>query len=218
MKIDLYSQSGEKTGTLDLPKDIFEVPFNRDLVHQALVRQLSNGRVAIAHTKLRGDVSGGGRKPFKQKGTGNARQGTTRAPHMKGGAVIFGPRSNRNFEKAMPKKQRRQALFSALSAKARSNEIIGLEGYEVTEARTKEFAKMLKALPIEKDVLIVIPSKNKLIQKSSGNISNAKTIIANYLNIQDLQRYQTILLFKEAVKVIQDNFSDKKNTEKPSAE
>jgi len=121
MKVDLYTQDGKKNGTLDLPKEIFEVPFNMDLIHHALVRQTANERINLAHTKLREDVSGGGRKPYKQKGTGNARQGSVRSAQWRGGAIIFGPRNNRNFTKMMPKKQRRLALFSALSEKARNN-------------------------------------------------------------------------------------------------
>lgn len=199
MKIDLYKQTGEKSGTLELPKEIFETRFNKDLIHQALVRQLSNGRVAIAHTKTRGDVRGGGRKPFRQKGTGNARQGTIRAPQMKGGGIVFGPNKNRNFEKDMPKKQRRKALFSALSVKAKNGEILALEGYEAKEAKTNDFAKMLKKLPIERNVLVVIPEKNTIVQKSSANIPFVKTILVNYINIQDLQKYQKVLLFKAAI-------------------
>jgi large subunit ribosomal protein L4 len=206
MKITVYSQSGEKNGEIELSKDIFEVPFNKDLIHQALIRQLANKRVAIAHTKLRGDVRGGGRKPFKQKGTGNARQGTIRAPHMRGGAVIFGPRNNRNYSKDMPKKQRKKALFSALSEKARNNEIIALDSYTATAPKTKPFAAMLKKLPIEKGVLIVIPGKNMIIQKSSENIPNTKTILAQYVNIHDLQKYNKILFLKEALTKLEEVF------------
>lgn len=199
MKIDLYTQKGEKNGQIDLPKEIFEVPFNKDLVHQTLVRQLANRRIAIAHTKTRAEVRGGGRKPFRQKGTGNARQGTIRAPHMRGGGVVFGPRNTRNFTKDMPKKQRRKALFCALSEKARDNEIIALEGYQAEKPQTKVFSAMLQKLPIEKDVLIVIPEKNQTIQQSSKNIPFAKTILTNYLNIKDLQKYEKVLLFKDAI-------------------
>ena len=187
-------------------KTVFEVPFNKDLVHQALIRQLANKRVAIAHTKTRGEVRGGGRKPFRQKGTGNARQGTIRAPHMRGGGVVFGPRNNRNFTKDMPKKQRRKALFSALSEKARNNEIIGLEGYEAAEPKTKDFVSMLKKLPIERNVLVVVGGKNPIVKKASSNIANAKTVTANYLNIHDLQKYRKVLIFKDAVDVIKETF------------
>lgn len=210
MKIDLYTQTGEKSGTLELPKEIFEIPFNKDLVHQALVRQLANKRVSTAHVKTRGEVSGGGRKPFRQKGTGNARQGTIRAPHMRGGGAVFGPRNDRNFTKDMPKKQRRRALFSALSEKARQGQVIGLEGYEVKEPKTKQFVEMLKKLPIDRKVLVVISAKDANIQKSSSNIPFVKTILAGYVNIQDLQRYEKVLLFKDAVKTLEETFLTKK--------
>lgn len=207
MKVDLYSQSGEKKGQVELPKEIFEIEMNEDLVHQALMRQLSNKRVAIAHVKHRGDVRGGGRKPFRQKGTGNARQGTIRAGHMRGGGVIFGPSNQRNFVKDMPKKQRRKALFCALSEKARDNEIIALEGFEGEKPNTKIFVEMLKKLPIDRNALIVIPEKNEVIQKSSSNIPFATTILANYVNIHDLQKHRMVVLFKDSIDKLKETFS-----------
>jgi large subunit ribosomal protein L4 len=206
MKIDLYNQSGEKTGTIELPKEIFEVRFNGDLIHQALVRQLANSRKVLSNTKTRGEVRGGGRKPFRQKGTGNARQGTIRAPHMKGGGVVFGPSNARNFAKDMPRKQRRTALLSALSVKARENQVIALETYETKTPKTKEFATMLKKLPIERNVLVVIPTKNEEVQKSSKNLANAKTITVNYLNIHDLQKFRTVLLFKDSIEKLKETY------------
>jgi len=210
MKVDLYKQSGEKSGSLELPKEIFEVEYNEELIHQALVRQLANKRVAIAHTKTRGEVRGGGRKPFRQKGTGNARQGSTRSPNLRGGGVIFGPRNNRNFSKDMPKKQRRKALFSALSEKARNNEVIGLESYDAKEPKTKDFATMLGKLPVERNALVVIPEKNIVIQKSSSNVANAKTILASYLNIHDLQKYKKVIFLKDSISKLEEVFLAKK--------
>ncbi|MFH1284278.1 MAG: 50S ribosomal protein L4 [Candidatus Peregrinibacteria bacterium] len=210
MKIDLYTQTGEKNGTIDLPKEIFEVPFNEDLIHQALKRQLANARIPTAHTKKRDEVSGGGRKPHRQKGTGMARQGSTRSPHMRGGGVVFGPTNKRNFKTDMPKKQRRKALFSALSEKARNNEIMALEGYETSELKTKQFAQMLKKMPIEREVLIVTAIKNETIQKSGRNLPNVKIITANYINIHDLQRHKNILFLKDAVDKLKEVFLTKK--------
>ena len=209
MQVDIYNQAGEKTGSLELPEEIFGTPFNKDLVHQALIRQLANKRVATAHVKTRGQVRGGGRKPFRQKGTGNARQGTIRAPHMRGGGSVFGPNKGRNFVKDMPKKQRRKALFCALSEKARNQEIFVLEGYSADKPKTKEFAAMLQKLPIDRNVLVVIPEKNESVQKSSSNLANAKTIMANYLNIHDLQKYRKVLLFKDSVDKIRETFLNK---------
>lgn len=194
---------------MDLPETIFDIPFNKDLVHQALVRQLANKRIAIAHSQIREDVRGGGRKPFRQKGTGNARQGTTRAPHMKGGAVIFGPRNNRNFEKDMPKKQRRRALFCALSAKARNGEVLALESFKLEAPKAKTFAQMIAKMPIDRNVLVVVAEKDPIIQKSAGNLANVKTVIANYLNIHDLQKYKQVLFLKEAVAKLEETFTSK---------
>lgn len=199
MKVDLYSQSGEKKGQVELKKEFFEVPFNQDLIHQALVRQHENRRVAIAHTKIRSEVIGTSKKPFRQKGTGNARQGSIKGPHQTGGGVTFGPRKDRVFNVMMPKKQRRKALFSALSSKAANNMILALEKYEADEAKTKKFAEMISKLPVERNVLVVIPKKDDIVQKSSANLPNVKTIIVNYLNIADLQKYNHVLFFQEAL-------------------
>jgi len=199
MKVALFAQSGEKKGEIELPKQIFEVPFNKDLIHQALQRQLSNARNPVAHTKTKGEVSGRNEKPRPQKGSGRSRQGSTRNPQWIGGGVAFGPRNNRNFTKDMPKKQRRTALFSALSEKARNEQIIALEEYKTAKPKTKDFAVLLKKLPIKRNALFVIATKDAMIQKSSRNLKNAKTIIANYINIQDLQKYETVILLKDAI-------------------
>ena len=209
MKVDLYSQKGEKSGTLDLPKEIFDVPFNKDLVHQALVMQLSNQRSPIAHTLEKGEVRGGGKKPYAQKGTGNARQGSIRNPHYRGGGVAFGPRNVRNFVLSMPKLQRRKALFCALSEKARNGKVIGLEGYKAEKAKTKEFSTMLKKLPVKKDAIFLLPEKDIIISKSSRNIPNIKTILAGYINIQDLQKYDVVVVLKDAVNTLKETFLKK---------
>lgn len=206
MKVDLYTQSGELKGQIELPKEIFEVKFNADLIHQALVRQHANARENIAHTKTKGDVSGGGRKPYRQKGTGRARQGSSRSPLWKGGGVTFGPRNNRNFEKLMPKKQRRQALFSALSEKARQNAVFCLESFETEKASTKVFNEMIKKLPIKTDALFVIPEKDGKITLSARNLKSAKTILPGYLNIEDLRKYEKLVFFKDAIEKLSSTF------------
>ena len=209
MKIDLYTQSGEKKGQVEAKDIFFNAPVNEGLIHQALIRQLSNRRVAIAHTKTRAQVRGGGRKPFRQKGTGNARQGTSRSPINRGGGSVFGPKNVRNFEKDMPKKQRRQALFSALSIKAKNNEVIALEKYEAKEVKTKPFVEMVKKLPVTQDLLVVLDTKNEMIQKSSANISNVKTILVNYLNIADLQKYEKVMFLQDALGKMEEVFGGK---------
>lgn len=210
MKVDLYTQTGEKKGQVELKKEFFEVPYNEDLIHQALVRQHANKRIAIAHTKTRGEVRGGGRKPFRQKGTGSARQGSRSTPNLRGGGVVFGPRNDRNFVVDMPKKQRRKALFSALSVKAKADQIIALESYE-GEVKTKAFADLIKKLPVDRNVLVVIPEKNEVIQKSTSNLANAKTIIVNYLNIADLQKYRKVLFLKDALPKMEEVFKSATN-------
>lgn len=209
MKVTLYTQTGETNGELELPKEIFEAKFNKDLIHQALVRQLANKRASSAHVKTRGEVSGGGRKPFRQKGTGNARQGTIRAPQMRGGGSVFGPTNEKNYSKDMPKKQRRAALFSALSVKAKDGDVVALESYVNKDMKTKDFVAMLKKLPIKRDVLVVISWKNEDVQKSSNNIPFVKTILVNYVNIHDLQKYDTVLFLKEAVEKMKEIFLKK---------
>lgn len=205
MKADIYSQSGEKTGSIELKKEIFEVPFNSDLVHQALVYQMANARIVLAHTKTRSEVSGSTKKIYRQKGTGRARQGANRNVHMRGGCVVFGPRNTRNFSKSMPKKQRRKALFCALSEKAREGNVIALEKYE-GESKTKAFIEMMSKLPLKKSTLVVLPSRDKTVELSARNIPKVKTIHANYLNIKDLQKYNTVLFLKSALEKLEEIF------------
>ncbi|KKQ71962.1 MAG: 50S ribosomal protein L4, large subunit ribosomal protein L4 [Candidatus Peregrinibacteria bacterium GW2011_GWC2_39_14] len=209
MKIDLYNQKGEKKGQIELQKEYFEQPFNEDLIHQAHVMQTANARKAIAHTKTKAEVRGGGKKPYAQKHTGNARQGSSRNPHFVGGGVAFGPRNDRNFSKNMPRGQRRQALLSALSDKARENQIIALDKYEGVEAKTKFFAEMISKLPIPRRALFVLPAKNALIEKSSKNIASVKTILVNYLNITDLINYKTVVFLEESLGKMNEIFKTK---------
>ncbi|HRY91216.1 MAG TPA: 50S ribosomal protein L4 [Candidatus Gracilibacteria bacterium] len=218
LKVDLYNQTGEKKGQVSVPAEIFGVKFKADLVHQALVRQLSNARPGVyAHTKTKGEVNGTGKKPFRQKGTGNARQGSLRNPHNPGGGIALGPRNTRNYEKLMPKKQRRLALFSALSAKYNEGKIMALDKYENKDIKTKDFMGMLHKLPIEKDVLVIIGGKNELIEKSSRNLPFVKTLKVNYLNIADLQKYDNVLFLEEAIEKLSNLFLSNARKEKQAA-
>lgn len=206
-KITLYNQQGEKKSELEVSDVIFGAKYNQDLIHQALVRQQANARVAaIAHTLTKSEVRGGGRKPHPQKGTGGARQGSIRNPHFKGGGVAFGPRNNRNYKQMMPKKQRRMALFSALSAKLIEGKILALDAYDAKEVKTKKLVEVLQKLPVDKDVLILIPEKNDIMQKSSRNVPFVKTMLVNYLNINDLQKYDKIMFLEEALKKMETLF------------
>lgn len=214
MKIDLYSQTGEKKGQIDLNPNIFGVKINEGLIHQALIRQLANNRKPIAHTKLRNEVRGGGRKPYRQKGTGRARHGSIRSPIFRGGGVTFGPRNIRNFKKDMPKKQRRKALFAALSAKVKENQVIALEKYDSQAYKTKKIIELLNKLPIEKNVLIVTPEKNIYFEKSSNNIPYIKTLLVNYLNIADILKFEKILFLKESLGKLEEIFLKKEEEKK----
>lgn len=206
-KITIYNQEGKKVSEYNGSPDIFEIKFNKDLIHQALVRQLANARVAaIAHTKTKGEISIGVKKPYRQKGTGNARQGALNNPHQIGGGVAFGPRNNRNYKQMMPKKQRRTALFSALSQKLREEKIFGLDDYQEKVIKTKNLSKLLKNFPIEKDVLVVMASKNNILEKSARNIPFVKTLLVNYLNIADLQKYDKVIFMEAALKKMEDLF------------
>lgn len=208
MKIDIFTQDGKKKGDATLPKEMFEVEFNADLLHMALKRQLANSRVSTAHTKDRSDVRGGGRKPHRQKGTGRARQGSRRSPLNKGGGVTFGPSNARNFEIQMPKKQRRKALFIGLSVKAKESKVFGLENYTDKAAKTKAVAEMITKLPVERSVLFVTPEKNTELQRASKNLSNAKTITVNYLNLRDLQKYDSVCFVGDSIDKAKEVFSN----------
>jgi large subunit ribosomal protein L4 len=206
-KIALYNQQGEKKGEVEVSDTIFGAKVNEDLIHQALVRQHANSRVsAITFTKTKSEVSGGGRKPYRQKGTGKARQGSIRNPHWKGGGVAFGPKNNRNYKQMMPKKQRRLALFSALSLKLKDSKIIALDKLDLPGIKTKAIAQVLEKLPGEKDTLVLLPETDNKIQKSTRNLPSVKTMLVNYLNIADLQRYDQIIFLEEALKKLEKTF------------
>ncbi len=209
MKIKVYNQKGQVAKDLTLPKNIFEVEFNGGLIHRALIRQHSNSRASIAHTLERGDVRGGGRKPFRQKGTGRARQGTTRSPHMPGGGVAFGPRNNANFEIQMPKKMRRAALFSALSQVAREERIFGLESYSDKDLKTKNFVELLTKLPVDRNCLFVVSEKDTDLIRVTKNVPNVKVIQAAYLNIHDLTKFKSVCFVGESVNKTQEVFTNK---------
>jgi large subunit ribosomal protein L4 len=193
MKVDVLNMQGEKVATTELPAAIFEAPILEDLMHQALVRQLANARLGTRKTKTRGEVRGGGKKPWRQKGTGRARQGSTRAPHWRGGGTVHTPLP-RDFSVRMPRKMRRAALRSALSVKAAQSEIVVLEALTMPAPKTKEMAATLKRLVGEATALIVLAAPDEAVEKSVRNMPSAKTLRAGYLNIRDLLGYDRVLL------------------------
>ncbi len=208
MKVAVYNMQGEIVGEVDLPAAIFEAPIRPDLMHQAYVRQMANARRGTHSTRTRGEVSGGGRKPWRQKGTGRARQGSIRAPHWVGGGVVHGPKP-RKYTQDMPRQMRRAALRSALSLKAQEEAIVVVDDLRLPEVKTRHMAAALDRLTGETDtVLVLLPESPKASEQYQGvylatrNLPYAKTLVASYLNIRDLLGYDKIVMPKEALDVI----------------
>lgn len=205
MEVSVLNMNGKKVSTIELPAAIFEAPVNVDLMHQAYVRQMANARLGTHKTKTRSEVSGGGRKPWRQKGTGRARQGSTRAAQWVGGGKVHTPRP-RDYGLRMPRKMRRAALRSALSVKAAEEGIVIIENITFPEVKTSAAASMLKSLVGDGKVLILIPDKSEdyeRVKQSTKNLPNVKTLLANYLNIRDLLGFDKILVPLPALEVIE---------------
>ncbi len=201
MEIEVKDLTGAKVGTVELPAEIFEAPINKDLMHQALVRQQANARLGTHETKGRGDVAGGGKKPFKQKGTGHARQGSTRAPHWKGGGKVHTPHTH-GYDHTMPRQMRRGALRSALSAKASEGQIVVVDKLLFDAPKTKAAVQALTAIGAGRSALVVLAEGHDATQKSLNNLPTAKTLNARYLNVRDLLGYETLVLPLAALDVI----------------
>jgi large subunit ribosomal protein L4 len=202
-QIPVHNTKGEAIGNVKLRDDVFAVPMNQAVVHQALVRQLANARQGTASTKTRAQVSGGGRKPFRQKGTGRARRGTESSPLLRGGGVIFGPHP-RDHRQEMPKKMRRLALRCVLSAKAAENEMIVVDKIKFKEPKTSEMAQILDALGVDTSVLIVTAEPDTNIYKSARNLKKTKTLPASMLNVGDLLSHRKLMLAKKAVRAVEE--------------
>jgi len=206
VKIDLYQQSGIKKGTIDAPDAMFKATVNDELIRLSVIRQLANNRSANAHVKLRGEVRGGGKKPWRQKGTGRARFGSSRNPIWRGGGVAFGPRNVRNYKLNMPKKARRAALFSCLSQKAADSQIFALDSYKADAPKTKDFSAMVAKLPKGRSLLVVLEKKNAVLEKSASNLPNVKTILVDYLNPHDLLRFENVMFMESSIKRAEELF------------
>lgn len=206
MKISVYNQKGEKVSEALLPKEIFDVSMNADLVHQVLISQMANRRQITAHTKDRSEVRGGGRKPWRQKGTGRARAGSIRSPLWRGGGVTFGPRKDKIYEKEIPKKMRKKALFMVLSEKVKQNLLFVLDELSIEKAKTKEMAHILEKLPCSKNCLIVLPNYEKKLILATRNIPKIFTIEARNLNVLSLMSSKNLLMTKETIKTIKETF------------
>ena len=198
LETTVIDQDGQRVGSVELAADIFGLLPNKAVMHQALVRQMANARQGTSDTKNRTEVSGGGRKPWRQEGTGRARQGSTRSPQWKGGGVVFGPHP-RSYHKDMPRKQRRLALRSALSAQAQAGSIRLLESFFLEKPSTALVARMLDTAEAKGRVLFVLGSHNEMLEKSARNIPHVKVVLASNLSVRDLLVAGTVVMGKDAV-------------------
>ena len=203
--VSVYNMEGKEVGTIELNDAVFGVEVNEHLVHKAVVAQLANKRQGTQKAKTRSEVSGGGRKPWRQKGTGHARQGSIRAPQWKGGGVVFAP-TPRDYSQKMNKKERRAALLSALSSRVADNKIYVVEDLKMDEIKTKKFAEVLDSLNISK-ALVVLEEGNKNVMLSARNIPGVKTAGANTINVYDILKYNTLVLSKDVIAKIEEVYA-----------
>lgn len=201
MKVPVYNMAGQEVSSFELPASIFEAKINRDLMHQALVRQLANRRLGTHKAQTRSEVNRTTAKVYRQKGTGNARHGSRKAPIYVGGGKAHGPRP-RSYEKAMPRKMRRAALCSALSVKASTGDIVLVDDIRMDVPKTKQMASLAKTLAGASSVLLVLPGRNETVEKSARNLPDVKALHANYLNIRDLLGYDKIMMPVAAIDAV----------------
>jgi len=208
MNMKMYNLEGKEAGTVELPEKVFGVELNPDLVHQVVVAQIGNKRQVSASTKGRGEVSGGGKKPWAQKHTGQARHGSIRSPIWVGGGISHGPTSERNFTKKINKKMRRKALFMVLSEKARKNLLVVLQDLKLDGAKTRALQTVLKNLPCDqKESLIALPQMDQNVIRAGNNLSYCSTIQARDLNVADLLNCRYVVMPKESLHVIEETFA-----------
>ncbi len=204
-KVSVYNMEGKEVGTMDLNDSIFAVEINEHLVHMAVVQQLANNRQGTQKAKTRSEVSGGGRKPWRQKGTGHARQGSTRAPQWTGGGVVFAP-TPRDYSFKLNKKEKRAALKSALTSVVNEQKFIVVDELKLDAIKTKDFAKVMNNLNVEK-ALVVLDSNDKNVVMSAKNIPAIKTALTNTINVYDILKYNTVVVTKAAVEQIEEVYA-----------
>ena len=203
--VGLFNKEGQKVGDVQLSESVFAVEVNQDAVHQVVVAQLANKRQGNQSTLTRAEVSGGGIKPWRQKGTGRARQGSTRSPQWAGGGVVFAPKP-REYRISVPKSMRKVAMKSVLTSKVVENEIIVLESLDFDAPKTKDVIKMLKALDVKK-ALIVVAESNENVYKSARNIEGIDIIPVNNINVYDILKYEKFVITKDAVSKIEEVYA-----------
>jgi large subunit ribosomal protein L4 len=212
LQVPYFDALGERNGEVDLPEAIFAEQPNVPVMHQAYLRQLANARQGTASTKTRATVRGGGAKPYRQKGTGRARHGSTREPSMKGGANVFGPRP-RDFSQRMPRQMRRLALRSALSQKAIDGQIRVIEAFIFDEPKTSQAADLMETVGLDSTALVVLPAPNYTVSRSFENLAATKVVLARNLNLRDLFSHTYLLLAKESLAQLEENFSPREKGE-----
>lgn len=204
-KVSVYNMEGNQVGEMELNDAVFAADINETLVHKAVVNQLAAKRQGTQSAKTRGEVSGGGKKPWRQKGTGHARQGSTRAPQWKGGGRIFPPKP-RDYRFSMNKKEKRIAMQSVLTSRVNENKFIVLDTLEMDEIKTKKFKAVLENLKVDK-ALVVMNEKNENVYLSARNLPNVKTALTNTINVYDILKYDTVVVTKDAVNTIQEVYA-----------
>ena len=205
-KIDVYDIQGKKVSTVDLKDEIFGIEPNEAVVHSVLVNFLANQRQGTQSTKTRAEVRGGGRKPWRQKGTGRARQGSIRAPQWIKGGIALGPKP-RSYKYTVNKKEKRLAIKSCLSSKVLEKELVVVDSFALKEIKTKEMVKALNNLKVEGKTLILLPEKNETVQKSARNIKGVKTTLVNTINVYDLLKYKNLVITLDTVKKLEEVYA-----------
>ena len=203
--VSVYNIEGKEVGSIELNDAVFGVEVNEHLVHMAVVNQLANNRQGTQSAKTRSEVSGGGRKPWRQKGTGHARQGSTRSPQWTGGGVVFAPKP-RDYSFKMNKKEKKLALLSALTSKVADNKIVVLDEFKLDEIKTKKFAEVMNNLKVDK-ALVVIEGENKNVVLSGRNIPTVKVSATNEINTYDVLKYETLVVTKAAVEKLEEVYA-----------
>jgi len=202
-KVDVYNMEGAVVGSIELSDTIFGIEPNEDVLHRVVLNQLANRRQGTHSTKTRSEVSGGGKKPYRQKGTGRARQGSTRSAQWVGGGIIFGPKP-RDYSYTLPKKVRRLAMKSALSTKLSSGSIIVLDTLELPEIKTKSMVRVLENIGASRSALVVLPEKNENVEKSARNLVGIKLAKVNTINVFDILKFDKFVVTKAAVEKVQE--------------
>ncbi|HHW03533.1 MAG TPA: 50S ribosomal protein L4 [Thermoanaerobacterales bacterium] len=205
-KVALYNTKGEQVGEVELSDDVFGVEVRPDVMHRVVVNYLANQRQGTSSTLTRGEVSGGGRKPWRQKGTGRARHGSIRSPLWRKGGIVFGPKP-RSYKFTLPKKLKRYALKSALSAKVADNELIMLDSLTLEAPKTKSMVEILKNIKADKKALIVLPGKDENVEKSARNLPGVKTTSVNTLNVYDILNHENLIMTKEAAERVEEVYA-----------